>query len=101
MKPDTPPFTRYIFFCTHCRDDREACGGIGNAMRDSLKATIKQRGISRFVRVSKAGCLGICAEGPHVLLMPDNILYKEVSPDDLPAILDRALEGLDVPSSGE
>ena len=71
-------------------------------MRDSLKTTIKQLGLSRFVRVSKAGCLGICAEGPHVLLMPDNILYKDVSPDDLPMILDRALEGLDVEkSSGE
>ena len=96
MKETKPPFKRYVLFCTHCRDEDDCCGDSGNVLRDSLKKTIKERGFARFIRVSKTGCLGICAEGPHALLMPDNVLYKDVQPEDLDTILNRAIEGLSV-----
>ncbi|MEI8205312.1 MAG: (2Fe-2S) ferredoxin domain-containing protein [Kiritimatiellales bacterium] len=43
------------------------------------------------MRVSSAGCLGLCAQGPNVLLHPQGIHFSAVSDADLPAILETIL----------
>lgn len=55
----------------------------------ALEAEVKQRGLENEVLVKKVGCLGLCAAGPIVSIQPDGILYKEMTPEDVPAILDR------------
>ena len=47
-------------------------------------------GLSDRIRVSRAGCLDACEEGPNILLMPDQIWFKKVKPEDLEEILRRA-----------
>ncbi len=55
----------------------------------ALEAEVKQRGLENEVLVKKVGCLGLCAAGPIVSIQPDGILYREMTPEDVPAILDR------------
>ncbi len=55
----------------------------------ALESEVKQRGLETEVLVKKVGCLGLCAAGPIVSIQPDGILYKEMTPEDVPAILDR------------
>jgi len=55
----------------------------------ALESEVKQRGLENEVFVKKVGCLGLCAAGPIVSIQPDGILYREMTPEDVPAILDR------------
>ncbi len=54
----------------------------------SLEKEIKQRGLENVVGIKPVGCMGLCAAGPIVSIQPDGILYKTVSPEDVPEILD-------------
>lgn len=40
------------------------------------------------VRVSKSGCLGRCADGATVVIMPDNRWFGGVTQTDIPAIIE-------------
>jgi (2Fe-2S) ferredoxin len=51
--------------------------------------------LKRRVRVSKSGCLGFCKNGPHVLIMPDNIWLSQVSEENIEDILALALKDID------
>jgi len=48
---------------------------------------INQQGLSDTIVVKKVGCMGLCAAGPIVSIMPDNILYKNVTVEDIPEII--------------
>lgn len=55
-----------------------------------LKEAIKER--YDDVRVSSTGCLGNCATGISVVIMPDDLWLGEVTKDDIPSILDKLSE---------
>ena len=43
---------------------------------------------SRKARLlERAGCLGLCAQGPNVMLYPQSVWFSGVTPADLPEIL--------------
>ena len=89
-----PAFQKYLFVCEHERSEGDFCGAAGMRIRERLKDTVKRMGLASKVRVSRTGCLDVCAEGPSVLLMPDNLWFKRVSEDDIEVILRKACEGL-------
>ena len=66
----------------------------GGRIRELLKSFVKERGLAARIRVSRAGCLDLCAEGPNVLLMPDNKWFSRVTEEDLAQILREAEKGL-------
>ncbi len=91
MKISKPSFAKYIFVCENKKDVGECCGAKGSeALREALKIRVKQMGLSERIRVSRAGCLDACEEGPNVLLMPDNIWFKRVKGEDIEEIIRRA-----------
>ncbi|GAP14318.1 NAD(P)-dependent nickel-iron dehydrogenase flavin-containing subunit [Longilinea arvoryzae] len=57
-----------------------------------LEAAIQERGLENEVFVMKVGCMGLCAAGPIVSIQPEGLLYGEMTPEDVPAILD-SLDG--------
>ncbi len=69
------------------RMDLLVCGGTGCQSTDSfelaekLNAEIKAAKLQDEVRVVLTGCFGFCEQGPIVKVMPDNIFYVRVSPD--------------------
>ncbi|MCF7803988.1 MAG: NADH-quinone oxidoreductase subunit NuoF [Candidatus Marinimicrobia bacterium] len=59
----------------------------GLQLIESLKSGIEEKELGDTVEVKGAGCMGLCAAGPLVLIEPDGILYTQVKPEDAGEIL--------------
>lgn len=89
-----PRFSKYLLVCENIRDKDDCCAQEGMNIRETLKALVKQKGLTGKIRVSRTGCQDACSEGPNVLLMPDNVWFKRVRTSDAEAILEQAMKGL-------
>lgn len=87
-------FERYIFVCENERAGEACCQPQGTRIREALKDLVKSKGLAAKVRVSRTGCLDVCADGPSVLIMPDNIRLKHVAGSDAERVLEIALKGV-------
>ena len=82
------PFKCHIFVCTNCRnDERKSCDNDGIRIAKALKKEVKDRGWKGLARVSKSGCLGVCDDGPNVMIYPQSLWFKNVTRDDVDSIL--------------
>jgi NADH:ubiquinone oxidoreductase subunit F (NADH-binding)/(2Fe-2S) ferredoxin len=61
---------------TSCSD------GQGEAILDNLKLELEANALENNVTVTRTGCFGLCNLGPIVKIMPDEIIYTRVTPDD-------------------
>lgn len=57
------------------------------AVKDAFDKEVKRRGIETQCRVTRVGCLGLCASGP-LLTIDDNTMYHSVTPADVPEIVE-------------
>ena len=94
MQIQKSPFVKYIFVCENKREEGACCLPAGSELREALKKNVKEMGLASKIRVSKAGCLDVCSDGPNVLLMPDNVWFSHVSDADIQKIIQKAVEGL-------
>ncbi|NTU42577.1 MAG: NADH-quinone oxidoreductase subunit F, partial [Nitrospirales bacterium] len=73
------------------------CGGNGCTARGSLRIKealekeLKERGLEKEIGVVLTGCNGFCAQGPIMIVHPEDIFYKKVTVQDVPAIVDEHL----------
>ena len=73
------------------------CGGTGCTSSSSkeiinnLKSEIEKANLQNQVQVHLTGCFGLCAKGPIVKVIPDNIFYINVSPSDAEEIVNKHL----------
>jgi len=62
------------------------CAGLGcpdnDAIVAALRRTVAERQLATRVLVRKGGCMGLCALGPIVLILPGEITYQTVTPAD-------------------
>ena len=81
------------------KKDILCCGGTGCHASNSqelianLRKLIKENGLENDVRVIQTGCFGFCAQGPIVKIMPDNVFYVQVTPDDAKEIVESHIVG--------
>lgn len=91
MKTQKSPYLCHIFVCCNVREnnpDNPGCGSKGgNTLKDRLKTAVAERGWKGKVRVSTSGCLGLCTQGPNILLYPQCIHFSNVTESDIPEIL--------------
>ncbi len=52
---------------------------------------IKQQGLAGKVEVKSTGCHGFCEKEPSVVILPEEICYVGVQPDDVPEIISQTL----------
>lgn len=45
------------------------------------------------VTVTGSQCLGQCGNGPMVVVMPEEVWYNHVHPDEVPTVIERHLRG--------
>lgn len=77
-------FKRRIHVCTGT-----GCVSVrGVYVADALAAEIARRGLQETVLVKRVGCMGLCAAGPIVAVQPQGWLFREVAPEDAPALLE-------------
>ena len=81
------------------KKDILCCGGTGchasnsQELMANLSAEIKAAGLENDVRVIQSGCFGFCAQGPIVKVMPDNVFYVQVTPEDAKEIVEKHIVG--------
>lgn len=69
------------------------CGGTGckssqsDKIVSNLKLYVEEAGLSDTVNVSLTGCFGFCEKGPIVHILPDNVFYIKVKPEDAEQII--------------
>ncbi len=75
------------------------CGGTGchasnsGELMQNLRDAIAEAGLSQDVKVVQTGCFGFCAQGPIVKIMPDNVFYVQVTPEDAKEIVEKHVVG--------
>jgi NADH-quinone oxidoreductase subunit F len=72
-----------------------ACTASGSkAIKEALTKEIFQRDLHREIQVIVTGCNGFCAQGPVMVVQPDNIFYQKLTPEDMPELVeDHLLKG--------
>lgn len=85
-------YRQHLFFCMNQRDGGRQCCNNANAtaMKDHAKRRIKSLGLDGpgGVRVNMAGCLGRCAEGPVLVIYPEEVWYTYSTQADVDEIID-------------
>lgn len=82
------PFMAHVFVCTNDREGKkESCADNNSSLiKVRLKAFVNGNGWKGRIRVSTSGCMGLCLQGPNVMIYPQKIWFKGVSPEDLEEI---------------
>jgi len=63
------------------------CGGTGcvssncAAIETAVRAELEAQGIAKDVKVYQTGCMGICALGPLMMVLPDRTFYTKLNPE--------------------
>ena len=97
MEEKSLPFEKIVFVCCHQRDsgERVCCADRGGvALRDALKARVRERGLRLRIRVSQSGCMDRCEDGANVMIFPDNLWLSGVTEADVDPLLDRLASDL-------
>lgn len=95
------PYIAHVFVCTNDRKgERQSCADKNSqALKNTLKEAIHERGWNGKVRISTSGCMGLCTKGANVQIYPQQIWFSETQPDDAGQIL-AALENIVTSSRG-
>jgi (2Fe-2S) ferredoxin len=88
-------YTHHVFFCCNQRQNGEACCADhdAQAIRDYAKSKVKSLELAGKgkVRINQAGCLDRCAEGPVIVVYPEEVWYTYVDKSDIDEIIEEHL----------
>lgn len=56
-------------------------------IKTALENEVKNAGLSQEVEVCSVGCMKFCGRGPLVEIAPKNLLFEQVTPEQVPAII--------------
>src|SRR5947209_3991711 len=80
-------FRYHLFVCQNQRScgSRPSCGTRGGReVLDALQARLlEEPGLYETVVLTDCGCLGLCFDGPVVVVYPDGIWYRMVTVADV------------------
>jgi len=86
---------KQLIICTHQRltDQTDSCGGRdAETLANALESLIAKQELP--IKLCRIDCLGRCHEGPNIRLAPGGSFYTQVTPEQLPAILEEAVSFL-------
>lgn len=88
-------YTHHVFFCCNQRQNGEACCADhdAQAIRDYAKSKVKSLELAGKgkVRINQAGCLDRCAEGPVIVVYPEEVWYTYLDKSDIDEIIEEHL----------
>ncbi len=89
-------YQHHVFFCVNQRDDGRECCNQHDAegIRAYAKDRIKQLNLNGpgKVRINLAGCLDRCAEGPVLVVYPEEVWYTYVDKADIDEIISEHIQ---------
>lgn len=88
-------FEKHIFICINQRDPGKVCCAARGSERivEMMKEEIKNRGLTKSIRINKAGCLDQCSKGISIVVYPEGVWYGHVTPEDVTEIVESHLVG--------
>ncbi|NLF79786.1 MAG: hydrogenase, partial [Clostridia bacterium] len=69
------------------------CAGAGcvssncYAVRDAVADELAKLGLANEVKMYETGCMGTCAVGPVILILPERVFYTNLDPDNVRDVL--------------
>ena len=57
-------------------------------VKAALQEELKKRGLEEEIKMVLTGCNGYCAEGPVMVVHPDEIFYQRLTVEDIPALVE-------------
>jgi NADP-reducing hydrogenase subunit HndC len=69
------------------------CGGSGcteknsESLLDNLKLELEANALENDIHVVRSGCFGLCSLGPIVRIIPGDVIYTKVAPEDAKEIV--------------
>ncbi len=87
------PFRFHLFVCTQQKPEgAPSCSAQGSlTLLDDLDREIRARGLGGDVQLTTCGCMGLCEEGPILVVYPEGVWYRRVQAPDIPEIVARHL----------
>jgi (2Fe-2S) ferredoxin/predicted O-methyltransferase YrrM len=87
------PFRFHLFVCTQQKPEgAPSCAAQGSlALLDDLDRAIEAHGLRGQVQLTTCGCMGLCEEGPVLVVYPEGVWYRRVQAADIPEIAARHL----------
>ena len=88
-------FRFHVFVCTQQKPEGvPSCPASGSfAVLNALDRETQARGVSNDVQLTTCGCMGLCDEGPVMVVYPEGVWYRGVQPSDISEIVDTHLRG--------
>ncbi|MFC2099359.1 NADH-ubiquinone oxidoreductase-F iron-sulfur binding region domain-containing protein [Candidatus Bipolaricaulota bacterium] len=56
-------------------------------LKRSLEAAVAEHGLEDIVRIVETGCMGPCALGPMIRVLPEDALYVRLRPEDVDSVV--------------
>lgn len=87
------PFRFHLFLCTQPKPEGVvSCPSHGSlAVFEALDREIQSRGLTKEVQLTTCGCMGLCDEGPVMVVYPKGVWYRHVQASDIAEIVDSQL----------
>jgi (2Fe-2S) ferredoxin len=88
------PFRIHLFVCTQQKPEGvPSCAASGSlAILDGLDRELQARGIDGEVQLTTSGCMGLCDEGPVMVVYPEGVWYRRVQKSDVAEIITSHLQ---------
>jgi len=83
------PFRFHLFVCTQSKPEGvPSCPANGSLpLLAILEAELLAKGLDPEVQLTTCGCLGLCGEGPILMVYPGPTCYRKLRPSDIPEIV--------------
>ncbi|MGA9640830.1 MAG: methyltransferase [Terriglobales bacterium] len=83
------PFRHHIFVCTQEKPEGVACCPASGAwgLLGALDRELRSQGLDDEVQVSTCGCLGLCDDGPIMIVYPEGVWYRKLKAEDVAEIV--------------
>ena len=90
-----PPFAHHVLVCMQQKiEDKPYCTDHGSEeVLQELHRQLRERGLLDQVLVTPCGCLGLCRQGPNMVVYPAGTWYSHVAVGDIKEIVAAHLEG--------
>jgi NADH-quinone oxidoreductase subunit F/NADP-reducing hydrogenase subunit HndC len=89
------PFLIHVFVCTQQKPEEvTSCAASGSfGVVDALDRDLQARGLDADVQLTTSGCMGLCDEGPVMVVYPEGVWYRRMQKSDVPDIVDSLANG--------
>ncbi len=57
-------------------------------VKDALQAELEKQGLADEIKIVLTGCNGFCAEGPVMLVYPEEIFYQKLTVEEIPKLVE-------------